>query len=185
MGYAIAEAAQVLGADVVLISGPTALSAPVGVKVVNVEFTRQMYDAALSEFADADYVVAAAAVSDYRVSNVGSQKLKKETTIEGIVVEQTEDILAELGRRKNGHVLVGFAAETELLERNAKAKLAAKNLDWIVANDVTKTGAGFDVDTNIVDIYGSNGDALHLPQLSKREVASQLWEIILKGSTDK
>jgi phosphopantothenoylcysteine decarboxylase/phosphopantothenate--cysteine ligase len=180
MGYAVAEAAVKLGATVTVVAGPTSVSAPGGVRLIEVETARQMYDAALSEFNSADFVIAAAAVADYRPRLVSSQKLKKGGGFADIPVENTDDILAEFGRIKSTQVLVGFAAETEELEDNARAKLRSKNLDWIVANDVTAAGAGFDVDTNIVEIYDKTGRVLRLPKLSKREVAEQLWSLLLQ-----
>ena len=179
MGYAVSEAARMLGADVTLITGPTSLPLPIGVKAIRVESASEMYKAALLEFDNSDYVVAAAAVADYRPATVHLSKLKKDKAPSSVVLERTEDLLAELGRRKRTQVLVGFAAETEDLERNALAKLAAKSLDWIVANDVTKPGAGFDSDTNIVDIYGRGGAVHRFPLLSKRAAAEEIWNVIL------
>jgi phosphopantothenoylcysteine decarboxylase/phosphopantothenate--cysteine ligase len=179
MGFAIAESARTMGADVTVIAGPTSETLPSGVRVISVETAREMYDAAVAEFSSADYVIAAAAVSDYRPSAVSSEKIKKEGSFSEIALESTDDILAELGRRKKHQVLVGFAAETESLEENAQKKLSSKNLDWIVANDVTAPGAGFDIDTNIVQIYSSTGQKHCLPQMTKREVADQLWSILL------
>jgi phosphopantothenoylcysteine decarboxylase/phosphopantothenate--cysteine ligase len=179
MGFAIAESARTMGADVTVIAGPTSETLPSGVRVISVETAREMYDAAVAEFSSADYVIAAAAVSDYRPSAVSSEKIKKEGSFSEIALESTDDILAELGRRKKHQVLVGFAAETESLEENAQKKLSSKNLDWIVANDVTAPGAGFDIDTNIVQIYSSTGQKHFLPQMTKREVADQLWSILL------
>jgi phosphopantothenoylcysteine decarboxylase/phosphopantothenate--cysteine ligase len=142
-----------------------------------------MFNATMAEYSSADYVVSAAAVSDYRPSEVSGNKLKKEIGLSEIRVVQTEDILAELGRRKTKQILVGFAAETEDVEANARKKLTFKNLDWIVANDVTAEGAGFEVDTNIVQIYGKNGETHALPLGSKLEIAESLWKIILARQT--
>ena len=179
MGYALAEAARMRGADVVLVSGPTALPAPGGVQIVRVETAAQMYDAALSHAETAGVVIAAAAVSDYRPAEAAGQKLKKTGTPPSLTLTQTDDILAELGRRKRpGQTLIGFAAETEDLLAQARLKLASKNLDWIAANDVTAEGAGFDGDTNIVTLLGANGQEIALPLLSKREVAERILQTL-------
>lgn len=179
MGYALAEAAQMRGADVVLVSGPTALPFPGGVEVVRVETAAQMYDAALFHAETADVVIAAAAVSDYRPAEAAAQKLKKTGTAPTLDLVQTSDILAEMGRRKRpGQTLIGFAAETEDLPAQARLKLASKNLDWIAANDVSAEGAGFDGDTNIVTLLGANGQEIALPLLTKREVAERILDTV-------
>jgi len=178
MGFAIAEAAHLLGADVTVVAGPTAVRPLSGVKIARVETAREMFDATLAEYADADFVIASAAVADYRPVEASSQKIKKELHSGSVVFEKTEDLLAEMGRRKKQQILVGFAAETEDLEKNARRKLESKNLDWIVANDVTLPGAGFDADTNIVDIFGLDGTTLRLPKMSKRAVADELWKLL-------
>ncbi len=177
MGYALAEAARMRGADVTLITGPTALSVPGGMEVVPVETAAQMRDAALAHFEAADMVIAAAAVADYAPAEYNNQKLKKTGAAPGLTLTPTADILAEMGRRKRpGQVLIGFAAETEDLLAQARAKLAAKNLDWIAANDVTQDGAGFDGDTNILTLLGKEGQEIALPLLSKREAAEQMLD---------
>jgi phosphopantothenoylcysteine decarboxylase/phosphopantothenate--cysteine ligase len=181
MGFAIAEAARMRGATVTVVCGPTSSKAPGGVQVVPVVTAQEMYDATLREFDTSDYVIAAAAVADFRPSETAKEKLKKAATTHSVALEPTEDILAEMGRRKAGQVLVGFAAETEDVTANAEAKLVAKNLDWIVANEVSQPGAGFDGDTNIVEIIGKTGKRLSLPIMSKREVADRFWETILAG----
>ncbi len=182
MGYALAEAAKLRGADVTLVSGPTALSAPGGIERVRVETAAEMADAVLSRSASADIIFAAAAVSDYRPA-VAEQKLKKTGNEASLTLTQTPDILAELGRRKPaGQTLVGFAAETEHLLDHARRKLGAKNLDWIVANDVTQAGAGFDGDTNIVTLLGASGQEIALPLLTKREVAERVLDAIEENS---
>ncbi len=179
MGYALAEAAHLRGADVVLVSGPTALPAPGGVQIVQVETAAQMYDAALAHAETADVVIAAAAVSDYRPADFAEQKLKKTGAAPALALAQTGDILAELGRRKRpGQTLIGFAAETEDLQAQARRKLASKNLDWIAANDVTAEGAGFDGDTNIVTLLGAGGQEIPLPLLTKREVAERILDTV-------
>ena len=179
MGYALAEAAHLRGADVVLVSGPTALSVPGGVEVVRVETAAQMYDAALSHAEAADVVIAAAAVSDYRPAALADQKLKKTSTPPSLALTPTDDILAEMGRRKRpNQVLIGFAAETTDLLAQARLKLTSKNLDWIAANDVTAEGAGFDGDTNIVTLLGKDGQEIALPLLTKREVAERILDTV-------
>lgn len=179
MGYALAEAAKLRGADVVLVSGPTALSIPGGIEIVRVETAVQMYDAALFHAKTADIIIAAAAVSDYRPTERAEQKLKKTSASPTLTLTQTDDILAELGRRKHPHqILVGFAAETTDLLAQARLKLTSKNLDWIAANDVTQEGAGFDGDTNIVTLIGKDRQEIALPLLTKREVAEQILDEI-------
>ena len=182
MGYAVAEAAQMRGADVTLISGPVALTAPNGVRVVRVTTAREMYDAALAGFDHSDMVVAAAAVADYRVQQSLRHKIKKETGIPELLLEPTDDILAEMGRRKAGQILIGFAAETEHVLDQARRKLETKNLDWVVANDVSQPDAGFDTDTNRVVVIDRRGGQTELPLLQKREVAERIWDLVLAGS---
>jgi phosphopantothenoylcysteine decarboxylase/phosphopantothenate--cysteine ligase len=180
MGYALAEAARNRGADVVLVTGPTALTAPGGMEMVRVETASEMYEAVLSRSAAADVIIAAAAVSDYRPAELAAQKIKKSGAAPTLTLTQTEDILAELGRRKpSGQILIGFAAETEDLQGHARRKLETKNVDWIVANDVTQEGAGFDGDTNIVTLLGKNGQESALPLMTKREVAERVLETCL------
>ena len=178
MGYALAEEAVKLGADVILVSGPVSLAPPARVKVLQVTSAHQMYDTKLAHFPETDIIIKTAAVADYRPKSVASQKLKKKTDTLVIELEKTVDILAALGKRKNQQFLVGFAAETENIEENAKEKLRKKNLDLIVVNDVTQEGAGFGVDTNIVTIYRKNGTKLALPKMSKTRVARVILEEI-------
>ena len=179
MGYALAEAAKLRGADVILVSGPAALSVPSGIEIVRVETAVQMYDAALFHAETADIIIAAAAVSDYRPTERAEQKLKKTSASPTLTLTQTDDILAELGRRKHPHqILVGFAAETTDLLAQARLKLTSKNLDWIAANDVTQEGAGFDGDTNIVTLIGKDRQEIALPLLTKREVAERILDEI-------
>jgi phosphopantothenoylcysteine decarboxylase/phosphopantothenate--cysteine ligase len=179
MGYALAEAAQRRGAEVTLVSGPTALTAPGGMEVVRVETASEMAGAVFSRSASADIIFAAAAVSDYRPIEAAEQKLKKTGNAATLTLTQTPDILAELGRRKPAaQTLVGFAAETEHLLDHAKRKLVTKNLDWIVANDITQEGAGFDGDTNIVTLLGALGQEIALPLMTKREVAERVLDAV-------
>ena len=187
MGYALAEAARLRGAIVTLVSGPTALTAPGGVEFIRVETAAQMRDAVLPRAAGADLILAAAAVADHRPAEFAAQKLKKDPPDLPLLgagrlslpLVANDDILAALGRKKHtGQILVGFAAETEDLLDHARGKLAAKNLDWIVANDVTAEGAGFDGDTNIVTLLGRDGSETALPLLTKREVAERILDAV-------
>lgn len=180
MGYAIAKEAVAMGAEVVLISGPSALPIPSGLKFVAVESAAEMMDAVLAEYYDTDYVIKAAAVADYRVKNVALNKIKKETgDVPTIVLEKNPDILKELGAKKTKQILVGFAAETQDLIENAKAKVVKKNLDLIVANDVSLPGAGFNHDTNIVKIIFADGNILELEKMTKETIAKKLLNILL------
>jgi phosphopantothenoylcysteine decarboxylase/phosphopantothenate--cysteine ligase len=179
MGYALARAATRRGADVALISGPTALESPAGARLIPVTTAAEMRHAVLKEFPRCTAVIMAAAVTDYRPADFASKKIKRgEGPIE-LRLEPNPDILKEIGARKNGKMLVGFAAETDELVANAKKKLKDKNLDMIVANDVTGTGAGFDVDTNIVTILDRCGGVHALPLMSKDELAEQILDYLL------
>ena len=177
MGYALAAVAAERGAAVTLVSGPTNLAPPPGVQLIGVETALQMYDACLAAAATAQAVVAAAAVADYRFAEVHAHKVKKSGETLTVDLVRNPDILAELGRRKrDGQVLVGFAAETQAMLENARQKLAAKNLDLICANDVTAPGAGFGVQTNVVTLIDRDGGVESLPLLSKHEVAARIWD---------
>ncbi len=183
MGYALAEAARLRGAQVTLVSGPVSLAPPGGVETVRVETAAQMRDAVLSRAEGMDIVIAAAAVADYRPSEVAAQKIKKTDGPASLALTKTDDILALLGQQKRpGQTLVGFAAETEQLLYNARRKMTEKNLDWIVANDVSAEGAGFDGDTNIVTLLGESGQEIALPLLTKREVAERVLDTIRPAS---
>lgn len=183
MGYALARAALRRGAQVVLVSGPTALQAPAGARVVAVNTASEMHAATLREFAGCTTVIMAAAVSDYRPAQAARKKIKKGSTAVQVCLEPNPDILKELGAIKNGKFLVGFAAETEDLAVNATKKLQAKNLDMIVANDVTLAGGGFDSDTNIAAILDRSGATRTLPLMTKDELADEILDHImaLKG----
>lgn len=175
MGYAIAEAAHARGAHVTLISGPTAIQPPKGVDVVRIGTTQELYDAVLGH-ADADVVIQAAAPADYRAREISPTKIKR--TGDSLMIElvPNPDIAAALGARKHpGQTLVGFAAETNNVVENAQGKLKRKSLDLIVANDVTRAGAGFDVDTNIVTLIDGEG-MKELPMMTKREVADGILD---------
>ena len=177
MGYAVAQMAAERGANVLLISGPSALAAPPNVRVVNVETTNEMLEACLAAYGDVDIVIKAAAVADYRPRDVADQKIKKKTDDAlTVVMDKNPDILKTLGAKKEQQVLVGFAAETQNLLANAREKVVKKNLDMIVANDVTAAGAGFNSDTNIVKFLFANGDVRELEQMPKVDVANRILD---------
>jgi phosphopantothenoylcysteine decarboxylase/phosphopantothenate--cysteine ligase len=178
-GYAVAEEAAARGARVTLVTTvdrPTAH----GVAQVRVETAAQMHEAMLAASPAADVIVMAAAVADFRPARVASGKIKKEAGgLESVVLEQTEDILAALGERKpDGQIVVGFAAETSDLRRNAAAKLARKRADLIVANDVAAPDVGFEHDTNAVVILVRDGREIDVPLADKRDVACALWDVV-------
>ncbi len=177
MGYAIAEAASHRGARVVLVSGPVNLPEPHGVETIQVASAMEMHQAVMAEAEHADIIIKAAAVADFRPTTCCEQKVKKGSS-ETMMVElqRNPDILAELGEKKGSRILIGFAAETEELLKNAREKLTRKNLDMIVANDVTQEGAGFDGDTNIVRFLSADGSVEELPKMSKVLVAETLLD---------
>lgn len=180
MGYAMARAATWLGAQVQLVSTNKNLTLPLGVGVTYVESAKDMQTAVEAAFEGLDFVVKAAAVSDYRVANSHQEKMKKSDTGDERTIELVEnpDILAGLGARKTHQTLIGFAAETQNLLEYASAKLEKKNADWIIANDVSQAGAGFNVDTNRVTILGKHNEKRALEQLSKLETALEVWKTI-------
>lgn len=190
MGYALAEAAARRGARVILVSGPVNLPAPQGADWIPVRTTEEMRAAVREHSAEANVIVMAAAVADYRPAAAQPQKIKRGGERIMLELEPTPDILAELGRdwrnaaaatgKKSRRVLVGFAAETERVAESAREKLARKGADVIAANDVTKEGAGFDGDTNIVTLYLRDGREIALPKLSKFEVANRILDQILE-----
>ena len=176
MGYAIAEAARDRGAEVTLVSGPVNLEAPEGVKLVSVESSAQLCEAVLAAGATADVVIQAAAPADFRPVRASDEKIKKDGAGMTLFLENTTDIAAELGRRKRpGQLLVAFAAETENMLENARGKLARKNADLVVANDVSRADAGFGVDTNAVTLI-TRGGAKELPLMSKRAAADAILD---------
>lgn len=178
MGYALAEVARDRGAEVILISGPTHLPVPNGVQFQSVETAQEMRDAVFEVFQKATVVIKAAAVTDYRPTSVGKAKIKKGREPLQWQMERTPDILAELGSQKGCKILVGFAAETDHLQENAQAKLKAKNLDLIAANNVTETGAGFGSYTNRVLILDREGNVEDLPVMTKGELAHKILDRI-------
>ena len=186
MGYAIAQAAAQRGAEVLLVTGPSALAIPANVKGVKVETTNEMLEAVMEAYDKMDVVIKAAAVADYRPRDVADQKIKKKTDDAlTVVMDKNPDILKELGARKAHQVLVGFAAETQNLLDNAREKIVKKNLDMIVANDVTATGAGFNTDTNIVKFLYPSGEVRSLEQMAKTEVANLLLDAVMELKTKK
>jgi phosphopantothenoylcysteine decarboxylase / phosphopantothenate---cysteine ligase len=172
MGYAIAEAARAISSQVVLVSGPTALTPPRGVEYIPVTTAQEMAEAAWSRFEAVDVCIMAAAVCDFRPKTTAASKIKKGSFSGVLELELTPDILAELRRRKKSQVLVGFAAETSDLESNAREKLVRKGLDFIVANDAS----AFDAETNRVAFIGGEGKIERLPELPKSEVAKAIIE---------
>ena len=174
MGFAIAKAAQEMGADVRLIAARTDAAPPEGIRTERVESAQEMYDAVMREFADSDIVIKAAAVADYRPASTAPSKMKKKGDTLTLELVKTADILETLGKRKTTQFLVGFAAETDNVAEYAVDKLRRKNCDLIVANDVTREGAGFGTDTNRVHIFDAAGLALDLPLMSKEDVAHRL-----------
>ena len=181
MGYALAENAMLCGADVTFISGPVNVPEVPFVNKVRVESARQMYDAVTEAAADADIVVKAAAVADYRPSNVADEKIKKKDGDMSIQLERTDDIIGTLGANKrDGLYLCGFSMETENMLENSEAKLKKKNLDMIVANNVKVDGAGFGTDTNVVTLITKEGIE-ELPIMSKKEVAEEIFSHILRA----
>jgi len=184
-GYAIADEAVRRGAEVTLVSGPTSLPDPFGVAMVRVETAAQMLEAVEVAYGAADVVIAAAAVADFRPTSASSGKLKKSDAPGEVALERTTDILASLGENKDGRVLVGFAAEAGDAIDGARAKLKGKRLDLVVANDVTESGAGFEVRTNRVTFVSSDAEEA-LPCMEKTAVARELLdrvEAILRGGT--
>jgi phosphopantothenoylcysteine decarboxylase/phosphopantothenate--cysteine ligase len=180
MGYAVAAAAARRGAQVILVSGPTSLEAPVGVERVDVQSAEEMHRAVLQKVADCSIAIFAAAVADYRPAQASGQKIKRNSESTTLALEPTPDILASVARNKGDRFIVGFAAETDHVAENARKKLAAKNADLIVANDVTAEGAGFDHESNIVTLFARDGRDLALPRMSKSEVAQRILDEVVR-----
>ncbi|HHL2030173.1 TPA: bifunctional phosphopantothenoylcysteine decarboxylase/phosphopantothenate--cysteine ligase CoaBC [Clostridium perfringens] len=178
MGYSIAEEARDRGAEVVLISGPTSLRKPNGIKVIDIKTNEDMFNAIKNEFKDADIVIKSAAVADYKAKNYSNEKIKKIGDDLNLIFERDRDILKTLGDMKKNQILVGFAAESSNLKENAKGKLERKNLDYIVANDISKPETGFASDENKVTIISKSGEEVSLEKMSKREVAKNIFDII-------
>jgi phosphopantothenoylcysteine decarboxylase / phosphopantothenate---cysteine ligase len=186
MGYAIAQAARDRGAEVVLVSGVTNVNPLSGVQMVFIESAEEMFQAVVAHAGNADIIIKAAAVADYRPAAVHSQKMKKKDENLTIQLERTKDILHYLGQHKKaGQVLVGFAAETNNVMEYALDKINRKNLDFIAANNVAQEGAGFGVDTNIVQLYDKDGLIKSLPKMDKRNVAQQILDVAKMKLKDK
>jgi len=178
MGYAIAAAAARRGAEVTLVSGPTALKKPAYVRTVDVVCAQEMFDAVMRFAPDADIIIKAAAVADYRPASVADNKLKKSDDALSVPLERTKDILGTLGKTKrNGQFLCGFSMETENVVENSRNKLQKKNLDLIAANNVKTPGAGFAVETNVLTLIDANGET-SLPLMSKAAAADALLDAI-------
>lgn len=179
MGYAIARAAMMRGADVTLVSGKVNLQPPMDVRLVPVVSAADMAQAVKDAAPEQDIIVKAAAVADYRPAVTADEKLKKKDDELSIALERTEDILAYLGaHRREGQFLCGFSMETEHMVENSRAKLEKKNIDMIVANNLKQEGAGFGTDTNVVTIL-TNDETVELPMMSKEEVADRLLDHIV------
>ena len=178
MGYAIADAAQRRGARVLLVSGPTAIAPPPAAELTRIETAEEMRAAVLKLLPESTIVIKTAAVADFRPKAAAGQKIKRKGPMT-LELEPTADILAELARHKTGQVIVGFAAETENVLENARKKLAAKSLDAIVSNDVSREGVGFDSDRNAVTII-TNDEVIEVPETSKAEVARRLLDVVVR-----
>lgn len=180
MGYALAAAAASLGHRVTLVSGPVTLPPPPGVVLRRVESAAEMAAAMHETAPDSDVIIMTAAVADYRPVNPRSNKMKKMPGNLYLELERTEDILQSLGNTKRpGQLLIGFAAETDDLAANALDKLNRKNLDWIVANDVSRSDRGFGTDANAVTLFCRDGRQIDLPLADKTAIARQILEHIL------
>ena len=178
MGYALAEAALRRGARVLLVTGPTALTPPGAAEVTRVESAAEMSQAVLSLLPQVSIVIKTAAVADYRPKAVAGQKIKRHGTM-SLELEPTADILVEIARRKKAQIVVGFAAETENVLENARRKLAAKSLDAIVVNDVSREGLGFDSDRNAVTII-THDEVVEVPETTKWEVAQRVLDQVIR-----
>ena len=177
MGYAIAKMAANRGADVTLVSGPTNIEPPSNIKkLIKVQSAKDMYDAIIDNFDENQVIIKSAAVADYKPKNYSDKKIKKSNDDLIIELDRNKDIAYELGKIKKNKILVGFAAETNDLIENAKGKISKKNLDFIVANDLTESGAGFGTDTNIVKIIDKDGNIAKYPQMKKDEVADVILD---------
>ena len=180
MGYEIAMAAKDRGAEVILVSGHVSLEEPFGVKRINVDSTKDMLDAVLANYNDADAVIKAAAPCDFRAKEIAKSKIKKTKSGMVLNLDRTEDIAKTLGEKKKNQKLIIFAAETNNLIENAIDKCKRKNADMVVANDVTIEGAGFGADTNVVNFVFPNGEVIRLEKMKKREAAEKIIDELIK-----
>ena len=174
MGYAIAKMAMLRGADVTLVTGPTSITPPPFVNVVNIKSAQQMFEAVAAHAEESDFIFKAAAVADYMPADYADNKLKKKDGDMAIPLKRTQDILSWLGQnRRDGQIICGFSMETENMLENSRAKLSKKNVDMICANNLKQAGAGFGVDTNIITLI-TKDDTLELPLLSKEQAANAI-----------
>lgn len=180
MGYYIAEEAKRRGANVTLVSGPTNINPPNGINVINITTNEEMKNAILDNFEKSDIVIKSAAVADYKAKNYSNKKIKKGEGDLVLTFVRDNDILKILGEKKSNQILVGFAAESNNVLENAKRKLENKNLDYIVANDITSADTGFGSEDNKVIIISKDGEEIYLDKMSKKEVASKIFETILR-----
>ena len=180
MGYAIAEEARDRGAEVILVSGPTNLNPPKNVRIINIKTNEEMKNEIFNNFEWADIVIKSAAVADYKPKEYSKEKIKKGEGELNICLTRDNDILKSLGDIKTHQILVGFAAESNDVLKNAEKKLKNKNLDFIVANDITSSDTGFGSEDNKVVIISKNNERLELEKMSKKEVASNIFDMILE-----
>jgi phosphopantothenoylcysteine decarboxylase/phosphopantothenate--cysteine ligase len=181
MGYAIAAAALEEKHRVVLISGPVALPVPLGAEIIRVTTGDEMFEAVSAQLADCDVLVMCAAVCDYKPVEASTQKMKKQRMLFSLALTPTRDILASLTRPDHDCFIVGFAAETQELEANARRKLREKNCDMMVANDVSSAEVGMESDDNELTIFSKSGERKNLPRGKKTELARALLKIILNA----
>jgi phosphopantothenoylcysteine decarboxylase/phosphopantothenate--cysteine ligase len=187
MGYALADAARRRGARVILVSGPTALTAPDGVEFISVRTAAEMHRAVREKIAETTAVIMAAAVADFRPANPAAAKIKRGSGKLTLELESTPDILADISREnaspsnaQSRRIIIGFAAETNDVAASARKKLLSKNADLIVANDVTEPGAGFDGDTNVVTLFSRDAEEVRLPKMSKFDVAGRVLDELVR-----
>lgn len=180
MGYSIAEEARDRGANVILVSGPSNIIPPSNIRVIKVTTNEEMKDEILKYYDESDIVIKSAAVADYKIKNYSAEKIKKCDDELNLTFVKDNDILKILGERKKNQILVGFAAESNNIIENAKRKIKVKNLDYIVANDITSIDTGFASDDNKVIILSKDGEELYLDKMNKRKVASKIFETILR-----
>ena len=179
MEYAIAKVAAARGAEVTLISGKTNIKPPVNIKkFINITSAEDMYQAVVSNLDENDVVIKSAAVADYKPKEYSDKKIKKKDGDLVIELDRNKDIAYEIGKIKKDKILVGFAAETNDIIENAKGKIAKKNMDFIVANNLKESGAGFGTDTNVVSIIEKDGSMKKYPMMTKEEVASVILDKI-------
>lgn len=180
MGYALAKACYMRGAEVLLISGPVSLKKPANINVINVITAEEMYNEVMKTYENYNVILMFAAVADYSPAQKIKEKIKKAEEEFDLRLKKTHDIAEELGKLKGDRILVGACAETGDIVKNAMEKLKKKNFDIIMANDVTMEGAGFDVETNIVKILKKNGDIIELPLMQKIDVAHKVLDEVVK-----